>query len=84
MQKLINIVTGNYYRLIGKNNSLYAERNKFCEGCPFNSKHKQLTLIQKAWKLLGDFCTDCGCPLESKLRDPLSECPQDIWGQAKN
>ena len=75
------IVRGNYYRLIGKNDSLYSKRNKFCESCPFSSKNKQLTPLEKLWNTIGVFCTDCGCPLQSKLREPLSECPQEKWGQ---
>lgn len=81
MERVLMILRGNWYRLIGKNDSLYIKRNKFCESCPFNSKHKPLTFTERIWSLLGDFCTDCGCPLESKLREPLSECPQLKWEQ---
>lgn len=76
------IVKGNWYRLTGKNRDLYDKRNVFCESCPFNSKHiKNKTIAQRIWSLLGDYCTDCTCPLESKLVEPLSECPQLKWGQ---
>jgi hypothetical protein len=76
------ILRGNWYRLIGKNKDLYNKRNAFCESCPFNSKHvKDKTDAQWAWSLLGDYCTDCTCPLKSKLVEPLSECPQLKWGQ---
>lgn len=40
-----------------------------------------MTLGQKAWGILGDYCTECGCPLKSKLVEPLSECPELKWGQ---
>ena len=73
---------GNLYRLLGKNPDLYKKRNTFCEGCPFNSKNKKdLTDAEWLWSLLGDFCTECTCPLKSKLVEPLSECPQLKWGQ---
>jgi ribosomal protein L37E len=75
------ILRGNIYRLIGKNTDLYVKRNKFCESCPFSSKHRKLTFLEKVWRVLGEFCTECGCPLQSKLREPLSECPHLKWGQ---
>ena len=63
---------------------MYKKRMGSCESCPFNSKNrKDLTRIDKAWSVLGDYCTDCGCPLKSKLVEPLSECPQLKWGQEK-
>lgn len=81
-EKLGMIIRGNWYRLIGKNETLYWRRNAICRRCPLNSKHKKLTFTQKVWAAFGAFCTDCGCPLQSKLREPLSECPQLYWGQA--
>lgn len=78
------IVRGNWFRLTGKNKDLYIKRNSFCESCPFNSKNtKELTSIERLWSILGDFCTQCGCPLKSKLTEPLSECPLLKWGQEK-
>jgi len=80
--KIVLIVKGNYYRFTGKNKQLYLKRYLICKDCPFNSKNKKdLNLIQKLWALFGQFCTDCGCPLKSKLTEPLSECPQLHWGQ---
>lgn len=75
------ILRGNVYRLLNKNPELFKKRNSFCESCPFNSKHKKLTLGEKIWHIFGDFCTQCGCPLKSKLVEPLSECPELKWGQ---
>lgn len=84
MERLLQILRGNLYRLIGKNEELFKKRNSFCEPCPFNSKNrKDLNNKQKLWQLGGDFCTDCSCPLKSKLVEPLSECPQLKWGQEK-
>lgn len=80
-QRLWMIARGNFYRLIGKNSDLYKTRNSHCTTCPFNSKNKKLTLGQKLWAILGDFCTECGCPLKSKLVEPLSECPLLKWEQ---
>jgi len=82
MQRLLMIIRGNFYRLIGKNPDLFCERYKICKDCPFNSKNaKNLSKASKIWALLGNFCTDCKCPLKSKLVEPLSECPQLKWGQ---
>jgi len=82
MKRLKLILRGNFYRLIGKNPDLFCERYKICRSCPFNSKNnKELNWKQKLWALLGDYCVDCGCPLKSKLVEPLSECPQLKWGQ---
>lgn len=82
MERILMILRGNWYRLIGKNKELLHERNSFCEPCPFNSKNKKdLTDAEWLWSKTGDFCTDCGCPLKSKLVEPLSECPQLKWGQ---
>jgi hypothetical protein len=74
------ILRGNYYRITGKNSDLYKKRNSFCESCPFNSKNiKDKTLSQWVWGLLGDFCVKCGCPLKSKLVEPMSFCPKSKW-----
>ena len=82
MQRLWMIIRGNWYRATKKNQKLYAKRMSFCATCPHNSKNKaKLTVAEKAWNILGDFCTQCGCPLESKLVEPLSECPILKWGQ---
>ena len=81
-QRLWMILRGNFYRSIGKNKGLYNKRYISCCGCPFNSKNKKdLTIIEKVWAKLGDFCIECGCPLKSKLVEPLSECPKLKWGQ---
>jgi len=76
------VIRGNYYRLIGKNEILYWQRYAICRKCPINSKNqKSLNSFQKLWSLLGEYCTDCHCPLKSKLTEPLSECPKLYWGQ---
>lgn len=81
LERLWMILKGNYYRLTGKNLHLYNSRNSHCSTCPFNSKNKKLTFLEKVWSVLGDFCTECGCPLKSKLVEPLSECPLLKWNQ---
>ena len=82
LEHLWMIIRGNFYRLIGKNKPLYEKRYESCKDCPFNSKNKKdLTYREWLWSYLGDFCTECGCPLKSKLVEPLSECPQLKWGQ---
>ncbi len=85
MERVLMIIRGNWFRLIGKNKELYTKRNSFCESCPYNSKNKKdKTYAEKIWHAFGDFCTDCGCPLKSKLVEPLSECPLLKWGQELN
>lgn len=82
MERLWMVIRGNFYRVIGKNKKLYIKRYSSCGSCPFNSKNKkELTFKERLWSLLGEFCTDCGCPLKSKLVEPLSECPQLKWSQ---
>ena len=82
MERILMILRGNYYRLIGKNPDLFCERYKICKDCPLNSRNvKKLSFKHRVWSLLGEFCTDCGCPLKSKLVEPLSECPQLKWSQ---
>lgn len=67
---------------MGKNRLLFWKRYAVCRTCPFNSKNKKnLTFLQRIWSFLGEFCTECGCPLKSKLTEPLSECPKLYWIQ---
>lgn len=70
MLRLWMIIRGNYLNLIGENELLYWNRYKHCRRCP-----------SKKDAILFEYCKDCGCPLQSKLREPLSECPQLKWGQ---
>lgn len=84
LQKLYLILRGNFYRFISKNDFLFYTRYASdCKRCPYNSKNiEKLTIWQKAWNFFfGEYCTDCGCPLQAKLREPLSECPKGYWGQ---
>lgn len=79
-QRLWMILRGNFYRSIGKNKGLYNKRYISCCGCPFNSGNKKdLSFIEKLWRLGGNYCTDCGCFLNAKLRVKESECPQLKW-----
>ena len=76
LEKLKMIVRGNFYRIIGKNSDLYKRRYSHCGPCPFHSKNKKdLETLGRIWSLLGDYCTICLCPLQSKLREYNSECP---------
>ncbi len=85
LERLVMIIKGNFKRLFGINKDLYNERYSFCKDCPFNSKNtKELTTIGKIWHCFGEYCTECGCPLKSKLVEPLSECPELKWGQKLN
>lgn len=85
LEKLQEIVRGNFYRLIGKNSDLYQRRYSHCGTCPFNSKNKKdLSDLEWLWSFLGDFCTKCGCPLKSKLVEPNTECPLLKWEAEAN
>ena len=82
LERLFMIVRGNLYRMLGINKRLYQKRYVYCAVCPASSRNtKDLTDSQWLWSLGGDFCTECTCPLKSKLVEPLSECPQLKWGQ---
>jgi hypothetical protein len=83
LQRLGMIVRGNLYRAIGVNKKLYLKRYAHCAVCPSNSRNsKDLTDVETAWQFIGgEFCTECTCPLKSKLVESLSECPQLKWGQ---
>ena len=59
-----DIIKGNYYRLINKNDLLYLSRDQKCKTC------KYLESVPS----VGEICGECGCPLESKLRLEEFEC----------
>lgn len=82
MEKLLEIIRGNWYRLTGKKELLFWKRYAVCRTCPLNSKNKKnLSLLGKIYNFFSEHCTDCKCPLQSKLREPLSECPELYWKQ---
>lgn len=81
-ERLFMIARGNFYRLVGINKRLYQKRYVCCAVCPENSRNKtDITDREWVWSLGGEFCTECTCPLKSKLVEPLSECPKLKWGQ---
>lgn len=70
-RKLPNIIKGNFNRLFGRKDSLFRKRMEKCSRC------QEAELVGG----LGIICGICGCPLESKLRDPGSECGKGLWGK---
>lgn len=64
----INIIKGNWYRLINKHYWLYYARYARCKHC----KELEDTPI-------GEVCGLCGCPLDSKLRVIEEKCELDKW-----
>lgn len=43
-------------------------RKKICEECDY-------------FKPIRRQCKDCGCPIDSKVSEPMEECPQGKWAQ---
>lgn len=81
--RLWMILRGNVYNILGVNKRLFLKRYVYCAVCPANSRNsRDLDDAETAWQFVGgEFCTDCLCPLRSKLVEPLSECPRLKWGQ---
>lgn len=55
-------------------NKLFAERFEFCASCAY---------FKSSSFEGGGECTACGCPIQIKLRQSNSSCPQGKWA-AKN
>jgi len=79
LKKIKDIIEGNYNHLVGlnKDDPLYnisLRRLSICLEC----EHKTNSSI----KLLKPYikCGKCGCPLESKVKAPMSSCPIGKWG----
>lgn len=64
----INIIKGNWFRILDKNIRLYDRRYKQCINC----SEKENTPV-------GEVCGLCGCPLESKLRVEEEACELNKW-----
>ena len=62
---------------------LAKERAKVCAGCEFFTteyKFKKWTPPENnIEEIRGMGCERCGCPLSSKLRQVLQECPEKKW-----
>lgn len=58
-------------------------RAKICSECPhFSDKHKfkgRLMPDNSIKPIEGVACTLCGCPLSTKLRQVLEQCPEKKW-----
>lgn len=57
-------------------------RAKICSTCPLAEKSNMLNIIlpdDTHKDIQGYRCTKCGCPLSSKVRSILSQCPEDKW-----
>lgn len=64
--------------------ALAKERAKICaDNCQyFSAKHKfkgKLMPDNTLKEIEGVACTSCGCPLSSKLRQVLEQCPEKKW-----
>lgn len=66
---LAGILRGNLNRILGREGRLYRRRMRICSHCPLN----------ECYRGIGRVCARCGCPLESKLRDRVSYCPEGRW-----
>lgn len=59
-------------------------RRKICESCPFNTKNvedKELSLLQRQKKIIGDFCTKCGCYIDKKTSRSSEACGLEDVGE---
>jgi hypothetical protein len=64
--KARTIVNGVTHYFEDKNDQLYKERMQFCSKCPRRTFH-------------GQFCGECKCLLQAKLRLEEERCPLDKW-----
>lgn len=54
---------------------VYDYRINICNTCPLNSKNTGISNLQKIKeKVIGDFCTACGCAVEEKVSQADEEC----------
>lgn len=52
-------------------------RREICKNCPFNTlniKEEDLTLLQRQKKVMGNFCTKCGCFIDKKTERASEAC----------
>lgn len=59
-------------------------RRSICDICPFNTKNiedKELSLLQRQKKIIGDFCTKCGCYIEKKTSRSSEACGLEDIGE---
>lgn len=53
------------------------KRREICKSCPFNTlniKDEGLTLLQRQKKVMGNFCTKCGCFIDKKTERASEAC----------
>ena len=53
------------------------KRREICKSCPFNTlniKDEDLTLLQRQKKVMGNFCTKCGCFIDKKTERASEAC----------
>lgn len=51
------------------------KRLEICGSCPYNSKNADISLLGNGRrKVMGDYCTACGCQLKEKTSVPYEEC----------
>lgn len=70
-EKIKHIIKGWYYRFRGINYELMLERMKHCDKC---TEVIYLTKLEKV-------CSQCWCPLKSKLVVEKEECPLGKWSK---
>ncbi len=62
--------------------SIAKQRAEICGSCEFSvpSTILKIALPDKSFKeIQGHKCSICTCPLSSKVRSKLSQCPKDKW-----
>lgn len=61
-------------RLAMPHDELVKQRREICDACEFNVEGSMFPLSIKFRK-----CSQCGCPLASKLKLRASNCPEGKW-----
>lgn len=59
-------------------------RAETCSSCPFIKEGNMIKLVipdKDLKEIQGYKCSKCGCPLSSKVRSKLSQCPENKWSK---
>lgn len=86
MSKINEILDGwaNYAHLSSEpiDEAVAKQRAETCSNCPFAVEGNLLKILlpdNEFKEIQGYKCSKCGCPLSSKVRSKLSQCPEDFW-----
>lgn len=66
------------------NKDIAKQRAEECAKCDFIEKSTMLSIMlpdKELKEVQGYKCGKCGCPLSSKVRSAVSQCPEKKWRQ---